>query len=150
MFDVTRDDYNTDPIFTSPFSQLYSSPAGLYLKESERQLGHAFEDSVRLVLPFGVGGNGFARTSDGLQIGEQQDSENPSFEDRHADVYQQGWNPFIEMHDVRLIKVLESWIGMVRRGDWRIRADGVEGTIEAFKESDTEQGWEKFVVPLGW
>jgi hypothetical protein len=54
------------------------------------------------------------------------------------------------MHQVRLIKVLESWKGMVERGDCKIGAGGIEATIEAFKEADTEEGLWKFVVPIGW
>ncbi|GAB7353348.1 hypothetical protein MBLNU459_g3833t1 [Dothideomycetes sp. NU459] len=145
-----EEDYDIDPFFTSPFSDLHSFPAGVYLKDSQRQLGHEFEDGVRFVSPFGVGGNGFARTSDGLQIEDPQDSEDADCGDRHGDLYQQGWNPFIEMHPVRLIKVLESWTKMVQRGHWKIGAEGVEGTIDAFKEADTEQAWEEFIVPVSW
>lgn len=149
-FDPTSINYRADPFFISPFSQVRSYPAGLYLKESKRMMHHGFEDAVKLILPFGIGGNGFARTSDGLQIGDPQDQSDPSCGDRHADLYQQGWQPFIEMHDVRLVKVLESWIGMIQRGDWKVGEEGVEGTIEAFKEADTEQGWSKFVIPVSW
>jgi hypothetical protein len=54
------------------------------------------------------------------------------------------------MHQVRLVKVLQSWKGMVERGDWKIGASGVEGTIDSFEEADTEEGWWKFVVSIGW
>jgi hypothetical protein len=57
---------------------------------------------------------------------------------------------FIEMHQVRLVKVLESWEGMVEKGDWKIGARGVDGTVEDFKEADTEEGWSKFVIPISW
>ncbi|KAH0250519.1 hypothetical protein KCV00_g1, partial [Aureobasidium melanogenum] len=54
--------------FPWPYNQLLSFPAGLYLTDSERSAGHEFEDGVKFVLPYGVGGKGFARTSDGLHI----------------------------------------------------------------------------------
>jgi hypothetical protein len=54
------------------------------------------------------------------------------------------------MHQVRLIKVLESWKGMVDRGDWTVGVRGVEGTVEAFEKADTEEGWWKFVIPISW
>jgi hypothetical protein len=54
------------------------------------------------------------------------------------------------MHQVRLVKVLESWEGMVEKGDWKIGARGVDGTVEDFKEADTEEGWSKFVIPISW
>ena len=149
-FQLADRDEREDPPFPNPYDESSSIPAGLYLLESERQLGHAFEDAVKLVLPFGVGGNGFARMSDGLQIADQRYSENSSCGDRYTDLYQQGWNPFIEMHQVRLVKVLESWKGMVERGDWKVGAKGVIGTIETFNEADTENGWRKFVIPIGW
>jgi hypothetical protein len=139
-----------DPPFQHPHDKLSSVPAGVYFLESERQAVHGFEDAVKLVLPFGVGGDGFARISDGLQIGDERNLEDSSCGNRYTDLYQQGWNPFIEMHWVRLAKVLESWKGMVERGDWKVGANGIEGTMEAFKEADTEEGWWKFVVPIGW
>jgi hypothetical protein len=149
-FHLADRDEREDPPFQTPRDSLSSIPAGVYFLESERQATHGFEDAVKLVLPFGVGGNGFARTSDGLQIGDERSSEDSSCGDRYTDLYQQGWNPFVEMHQVRLVKILESWKGMVERGDWKVGADGVEGTIEALKEADTEDGWWKFVVPCGW
>jgi hypothetical protein len=144
-----RDELENLPL-QPPYNRLFSVPAGVYLLESERGRIHVFEDAVKLVLPFGVGGNGFARTSDGLQIGDARISGEPSCDDRYTGLYQQGWNPFIEMHQVRLIKVLESWKGMVERGDWKVGVKGVEGTIEAFREADTEEGWWKFVISISW
>lgn len=136
-FQLGDRDEKEDAPFQPPYDKLTSIPAGLYLLESERFLIHGFEDAVKLVLPFGIGANGFARTSDGLNIGDRRASEDSSCGDRYTELYQQGWNPFIEMHQVRLVKVLENWRGMVERGDWKVGVSGVEGTIEAFKEADT-------------
>jgi hypothetical protein len=149
-FHLADRDEREDPPIQPLRDKLLSVPAGVYLLESERQAIHGFEDAVKLVLPFGVGGNGFARTSDGLQIGDRRISEDPSYSDIYTELYQQGWNPFIEMHQVRLVKVLESWKGMVEKGDRKVGANEIEGTIEAFKEADTEEGWWKLVIPIGW
>lgn len=146
---LASDDEKNHP-FPWPYNQLPSFPAGLYVTESERSAGHEFEDSARFVLPFGVGGHGFARTSDGLQIGDHQDGQDACCADRIADLYQPGWNPFIEMHEVRLVKILDSWKGMVERGDWTVGAEGIQDSIDAFKEADTEKNWRKFAVPVGW
>lgn len=54
------------------------------------------------------------------------------------------------MHEVRLVKILESWRGMVERGDWAVGAEGIQDSIDAFKEADTGEDWQKFVVPVGW
>lgn len=136
--------------FSWPYNQIRSYPAGLYFTESDREAGNEFEDGAKLVLPFGIGSNGFARTSDGARFGENRRSPEVEPKDTHADLYQPGYQPFVEMHEVRLVKVLRSWIGMIERDDWKVGSEGVQGTIEEFREADTEEGWSKFVVPVSW
>lgn len=128
-----------------PCSQLSSFPAGLYLTESERSKGREFEDGVKFILDFGIGANRFARTSDGVRIGDAAD-----YSERIAELYQLGWNRSINIHEVELLGVLQTWRNMVERGDWKIGAEGVQGSVEGFGEADTEEGWWKFVVPVGW
>jgi hypothetical protein len=111
--------------FNWPYNQVLSYPAGLYFTPSDREAGHEFEDSVKLVLPFGIGGNGFARTGDGARFGENREAPEVEPKNRHAELYQPRYEPFVEMHDVRIVKVLESWIGMIERGDWKIGCEGV-------------------------
>jgi hypothetical protein len=89
-FQLAPRDEQEDPPFQPPYKKLFSVRAGLYFLESERGRIHGFEDAVELILPFGVGGNGFARTSDDLQIGDRRISEEPSCYDRYTDLYQQG------------------------------------------------------------
>jgi hypothetical protein len=45
---------------------------------------------------------------------------------------------------VQIHKVLENWAGMVERGD------GVEGGIRKFREADTAEHWEKYIVAHSW
>lgn len=46
------------------------------------------------------------------------------------------------------VGVLKTWLGMVERGDWKIDRYGVAGGIDVWREADTEQDWEKYVIPL--
>lgn len=85
-FQLANQDEEEDPPFFDPYDNLPSVPAGVYLLKPERQLGHAFKDAVKLVLPFAIGGNGFARTSDGLQIGDQRGSEDRSCSGRYTEL----------------------------------------------------------------
>lgn len=142
--------HDEEPPFDWPYNQIQSFPAGLYLNPCDRKAANAFEDTVKLVLPFGMGCNGFARTSDGAPFGDDRESETWKPRDTHTDLYQPGYQPFVEWHGVRLVKVFESWIGMIERGDWKVDLEGVQGTIEDFKEADTGGGWAKFVVPVSW
>jgi hypothetical protein len=136
--------------FCWPESQIRSYPAGLYFNRTDRRADNVFEDTVKLVLPRGIGAHGFARTSDGARFGENKGAEEVEPKDMHAELYQAGYRPSVDMHDTELVKVLESWIAMIERNDWTVGSEGVEGTISDFREADTELGWSKFVVPIGW
>ena len=139
-----------DTPFGYPYSKLRSYPAGLYLADTSRGCNNEFEDAAKVVLPFGIGGKGFARKSDGSCFGEAITSDSVDPKDTYADLYQQGYNPFIEKHDVRLARILECWREMIENGDWKVGFDGVEGAIDAFKEADTEEGWMKFTLHMTW
>jgi hypothetical protein len=39
---------------------------------------------------------------------------------------------------------------MVQRGEWQINEDGVMGGIEEWKKADTEEHWQKYVLPVHW
>lgn len=149
-FFITPQDYDDKTgsglPFGWPYHRVRSYPAGLYITSTDRGFAD-FEDGVRLVLPFGIGSNGFARTSDGERFGESYDA---NLKDTHSELYQPGYQAFVAFHEVRLVKILESWTDMIERGDWEVGPEGVEGTIDAFKEADTSEGWSKFVVPVSW
>lgn len=149
FYNAPRDDEHVGLPFSWPYDQVQSYPAGLYITSADREVAD-FEDGARLILPFGIGSHGFARTSDGARFGETSWSPDVESKDTHADLYQPGYQPFVEMHEVRLVKMLESWTGMIERGDWKVGLEGVEGTVDAFKEADTSGGWSNFVVPVSW
>lgn len=121
--------------------------AGLYL------FPNRFEDEFQFILPFPIGANGYARMSDGSRFCE--DKEEPNLKealrkiDTWADLYRPGYQPFEDMREHRLLTLLENWRERVESGDWSIGADGVEGTMDVFREADTEHGWQKYVLPVG-
>jgi hypothetical protein len=129
-------------------------PAGLYLTETDPYRMHPFEDGCKLILPYTLGANAFARTSDGALVGEDVQHEG---EDGTAHVqpistqlYQLGFNHFIAKHDVQLKHVLSRWVEMIEDGKWEVDADGVVGGIEKWKEADTEEHWMDYQLPMGW
>jgi hypothetical protein len=76
--------------FSWQCSQVLSYPAGLYINEADRESGDVFEDTVKLVLPFGIGAHGFARTSDGARFGKNTEAPEVEPKDRHDTLYQRG------------------------------------------------------------
>jgi hypothetical protein len=141
-----------DSPFGHPFNRIDKYPAGLYLSCTDDQGDQVFEDECKLILPFCIGAKGYARTSDGSRFGENREDImlRGGGKDTFADLYQPGHRPFSEMHDTRLFSVLSNWLGMVRRGDWKVGAEGVMGGIEMWKEADTEESWEKYRIPPTW
>ncbi|CAD0096051.1 unnamed protein product [Aureobasidium mustum] len=147
-----------EDIFDSPFPHEFHSittyPAGLYLTETEPQETHPFEDGCRLVLPFTLGNNACARTSDGALIGEKLHSHGDidvaSIKPKSTELYQLGYNHFIEAHDVQLKHVLWKWVDMVEEGKWKVDAQGVVGGMEKWKEADTEDVWQDYQLLMSW
>jgi hypothetical protein len=39
---------------------------------------------------------------------------------------------------------------MVQGGYWKVDTDGVIGGIEEWKKADTEESWERYVIPVTW
>jgi hypothetical protein len=140
----------SDLPFSWPYNQVTQYPAGLYLAPVDHYSANDFEDECKLVLPFGIGSHGFARTSDGARFGENTEATDVQPKDTFADLYQPGYQPFVEIHGVRLVKVIESWTQMVENGDWRVDEEGVVGGMEEWKKADMKEGWSKFVIPIGW
>lgn len=140
--------------FPYEFQCISEYPGGLYLTETESQGMHPFEDGCKLVLPFPLGANMCARTSDGAIIGEnlhvQGDTVAYGIESTSMDLYQLGYNRFIETHDVQLKHVLWRWAGMIETGKWKVDAEGVVGGMETWKEADTESAWQDYQLPLKW
>ncbi|KAK8040122.1 hypothetical protein PG993_008533 [Apiospora rasikravindrae] len=146
-----NDDDHVAP-FEKPWSQVRSYPAGLYFTRTDQGDQNVFEDGVRLVLPFGVGGRGWARTADGARFGENLELRHaePEGRDRHHELFQLGYSPFVASHEVRLVQVLRVWVKLVESGDWKVGPEGVLGGMEKWREADTWWHWKKYVVPMSW
>lgn len=142
----------------SPFSRGFDTvtiyPAGLYLTESEPHSTHPFEDGCKLILPFPLGANAFARTSDGALIGENVRSAGintaAEVEPRSTELYQLGFNHFIAAHDVQLKHVLWKWVELIEEKKWEVNAEGVVGGVEKWREADTEENWSDYQLPMSW
>lgn len=138
--------------FSPSFRDITNYPAGLYLTETDPHGAHPFEDGCKLILPYAIGENGWARTSDGALFGENTHAQGPTASPvpRSTELYQLGFNHFIEMHDVQLKHVLSHWADMVEQGKWAVDADGVAGGIEKWREADTEDHWQDYQLPMSW
>jgi hypothetical protein len=140
--DKTTPDYITGEPIAQPFpglDRITTYPAGLYLCPTSTMNA---EDECLFILPFGIGANGHARKSDESRYGERKEGK-----DSHFDLYRPGYQPFEEHHEQSLVDILESWRGMVERGDWQIDEHGVAGGIDVWREADSEGKWEKYVIP---
>jgi hypothetical protein len=134
------------------FSQVTHYPSGLYLTEAWQHGSNSFEDGCKLLLPFTLGGNGWARTSD-LALFDERDfgpDETPQARPRSTFLFQQGYNHFIQGHDVQLMHVLRLWTGLVERGVWEVDENGVKGGMEKWRDADTEEHWEDYVIFNSW
>lgn len=137
--------------FQWPWCQVDAYAAGLYLTDSDGE-SLSFDDGVRLVTPFGLGAHGYARTADGARFGENKEDRGPlgrpglSF---HS-LFQSGYSPFIESHEVRLAQVLRAWTRLVERGVWEVGPDGILSGVDKWHEADTAARWEDYIIPISW
>ncbi|KAK7978703.1 hypothetical protein PG988_006193 [Apiospora saccharicola] len=150
-----RDHFAPPPPFGQPWDGRDAVPsfqAGLYFTPTDQGYWHTFEDGVKLVLPFGIGGRGYARTADGALFGEitYQMHVEAEGHDRHDSLFQIGYQPFGAGHEVRLVQVLRVWVRLVESGAWRVGPDGVLGGMQKWRDADTWWHWKKYVVPMSW
>jgi hypothetical protein len=145
------------PLYDEWGKELHIWPPGLYLESYAKGLPlrchyNSWEDAISFVLPFCIGAKGFAKSSDGGLIGENREHKGRKMKgmDTHDELYTPGYNPFLDMHNMQLCRVLENWCWMVEEGHWDVDASGVAGGIEKFKQADTKEHWEKYIIPLDW
>ncbi|EFX03592.1 hypothetical protein CMQ_520 [Grosmannia clavigera kw1407] len=138
-----------EPPFSWPYSVMPSYPSGLYLTYTDREAGVEFEDGAKLVLPYSIGARGFARTADGARFGENKEARGTVVQahDTFSDLYQPGYIPFGEQHDVRLAHVLREWLKQIEDSQWFVGPEGVIGGMDKWREADTENGWQDYVIP---
>lgn len=139
---LTGDD---DHAFWYPFKATEDYAAGLYLSNCDENLP---EDLCCMVLPFGIGANGYARKSDGVLFGEDYEDGRAEARDVFTELYAMGHDPFGLMRAHSLQEILKHWLGIVERGDWQVDENGVAGGMDKWREADTEERWDKYVLPL--
>ncbi|GAB1195940.1 hypothetical protein APSETT444_005205 [Aspergillus pseudonomiae] len=127
-----------------------TTPAGLYMSSIQYPSNREFSNGCYLLLPFNIGQYGRACTSDNQQMGVDACDTVPKPKGMHDDLYQSGYNGFVDLRHVQLHKVLQNWASNIENGHWEVGEDGVVGGIERFQDADTEDHWEKYWVPPSW
>ncbi|OKL55992.1 hypothetical protein UA08_08798 [Talaromyces atroroseus] len=117
--------------------------AGLYTAAVERNGLDTAEEGFQLLLPFtfnaGRGRSVGARRSDGGLVDRES----------VADLFQHGFKPFGGDHyrPQRLERLLDCWRKLVEEGVWSVGPEGVEGTINTFRDAESDR-WEDYYIPL--
>ncbi|KAL2821418.1 hypothetical protein BDW59DRAFT_150073 [Aspergillus cavernicola] len=128
-------------------------PTGFYIDPVVQSGTLFWTNGCRVLLPFEIGANGWARQSNGQPFGVDNfdDNPNPKPKDRNGTVYQAGLtNGITNHHFVQIDKVFNNWAERVEMGDWDVTEDGVAGGIGKFKDADTEEHWKKYWIPPSW
>ncbi|KAJ5599181.1 hypothetical protein N7450_000248 [Penicillium hetheringtonii] len=124
-------------------------PSGLYIEPTCKYSNWESGNQSRLLLPFNIGNNGFARSSNGVPFKYVRFAGT----DRPDQLYQEdlfsGYSGFLpwDSRSSYLHKILESWAARVEMGDWQVDEDGVVGGIDKFKEADTANHWREYFIP---
>ena len=122
-------------------------PAGVYSESVERNAFDNAEEGFRLLLPYGLEGyvwdpSAGARKSDGSSVRRGE----------VADLFQHGYKPFggDYYRPQRLERLLDCWGRLVDEGVWSVGSQGVEGTIDTFREADTAAHWRNYIISPTW
>ncbi|KAK5654541.1 hypothetical protein OQA88_7170 [Cercophora sp. LCS_1] len=132
-------------------------PAGVYSEAVDRSCYDNTEEGFRLLLPYGlIGGKNNdrcmwdpviapvpgARTSDGSFVKSSTGHQ----------LFQHGYKPLggDYYRPQRLERLLDHWAKLVADGVWSVGPDGVEGTIDKFKEADVAAHWRDYIIPPSW
>lgn len=124
-------------------------PAGLYIEPVEDNYSSQSGNESRLLLPFEIGRSGFARSSNGLPFIKQAVGGSTQSDQLYRSDSFSGYSGYLpwDSRSSYLHKVLENWTERVEKGDWLVGEDGVVGGIEKFKEADTKEHWQEYVIP---
>jgi hypothetical protein len=124
-------------------------PSGLYIEPADKDFPAESGNESRLLLPFSIGSNGFARSSNTIRFKRDRPSVHGPDQ-----LYQMdnswGYSCYFprDSRSSYLHKVLENWAERVEMGDWLVGEEGIVGGIEKFKEADTKEHWKEYVIPL--
>ncbi|KAM0254724.1 hypothetical protein ACHAQJ_006506 [Trichoderma viride] len=119
--------------------------AGIYSESVERSSYDNAEEGFRMLLPYGFKGDWDAsvgaRKSDGSFVGK----------DKVTELFQHGYKQFggDYYRPQRLERLFDCWRKLVDEGVWSVGQQGVEGTVDNFKEADTEL-WKDYLISPTW
>ncbi|KAL7930186.1 hypothetical protein V8C35DRAFT_313761 [Trichoderma chlorosporum] len=124
----------------------YRVRAGVYSESVERNSCYDYaEEGFWLLLPFSFDNDwdavDGARKSDGSLIDRNQ----------LADLFQHGYKPFggDYYRPQRLERLFNCWRKLVDQGIWSVGPQGVQGTIDIFREAGTAR-WKDYLIPPTW
>jgi hypothetical protein len=110
-----------------PDGNVENIPSGLYIEPTQKEFSWESGNQSRLLLPFKIGSNGFARSSNGIPFIR---ARHPA-SDHPDQLYQtdtfSGYSGYLPWDDRSsyLHKVLDNWAERVEMGDWPVGEDGV-------------------------
>ncbi|EFQ96936.1 hypothetical protein MGYG_08861 [Nannizzia gypsea CBS 118893] len=122
------------------------TPAGLYSESLKVSEGQVAGEGFRLILPFPLREHHAfpergARTSAGSFVESGSVSE----------LFQHGFFSFGgDGRAQRIERLFDRWRELVETGVWTVGEHGVEGSIEKFKDADTDDGWVHYWIPPSW
>lgn len=116
--------------------------SGLYIESIIDWQSWDSGNETRLLLPFDIGGNGYARSSEGFLFKKWGGKSDGLYRVSFAS----GVMP-LDSHSSHIHRVLQNWAERVESGDWEVDENGVTGGIEKFKDADTLENWKKYFIP---
>ncbi|KAI8632820.1 hypothetical protein F5Y19DRAFT_462612 [Xylariaceae sp. FL1651] len=121
-------------------------PAGVYSESVERNVYDNAEEGFRLLLPYGLKGDVGEASA-----GARRSDESPVERGSVAELFQHGYKPFggDYYRPQRLERLLDHWRKLVDEGIWSVGPQGVEGTIDTFREADTAR-WRDYCISPTW
>ncbi|KAI0867463.1 hypothetical protein GGS24DRAFT_485515 [Hypoxylon argillaceum] len=121
-------------------------PAGVYSESVDRCTFDNAEEGFRLLLPYSFDGDHW-----NMDTGARK-SDRSIIEKRNvADLFQHGYKSFggDYYRPQRLERLFDHWLNLVDRGVWSIGPNGVEGTIDTFREAD-KANWKDYMISPSW
>jgi hypothetical protein len=121
-----------------PWANIPEVSTGLYLvntKTTERA------DGCKLLLPFSISEQGFARFGDGKVISAPR---------QHDGLYQSEWSLIVRDDKLRVELLFKNWADMIEGGHWGVDENGVTGGIQKFREADTSSKWDLYQIQRAW
>ncbi|KAI1780715.1 hypothetical protein F4818DRAFT_14525 [Hypoxylon cercidicola] len=159
LFPADRDDLQADlteslSSFSIKFHMMSAStpvpsrvPAGVYSELMGRNAYDTAEEGFRLLLPYCLGGDVWNASAD------PRKSDGSFIDPRTVDsLFQHGYKPFggDYYRPQRLERLWDHWRKLVDEGIWSVGPQGVEGTIDTFKQAADTAHWRDYLISPTW